>query len=123
MSEQGTILVVDDCHESLKLLTDILSAEGYQVRPADSGELALASVAASPPELILLDINMPGMNGSELATQLVLHHPEMKVLFTSGYTDNPIVLHRIVDEGTAFIGKPYSLATMAIKVREVIDKA
>ena len=66
---------------------------------------------------------MPGMNGSELATQLVLHHPEMKVLFTSGYTDDAIVHHGVLDEGVSFIGKPYTPLALARKVREVLDKA
>ena len=52
----GSILIVDDSEESLKLLSGILGAEGYNVRPADSGELALAAVTLSPPELILLDM-------------------------------------------------------------------
>jgi diguanylate cyclase (GGDEF)-like protein len=70
MINKGKILVVEDTHASLKLITDILSAEMYQVRPADSGELALASVASLPPELILLDIRMPGMDGFEVLRRL-----------------------------------------------------
>src|SRR5215471_8755981 len=65
-----TILVVDDDSESRALLTTILTAEGYEVRPADRGELALASIAASRPELILLDIRMPGMDGFEVCRRL-----------------------------------------------------
>jgi PAS domain S-box-containing protein len=68
--DKGTILVVDDNLESLRMLSGILAAEGYQTRPADSGELALASVAASPVELILLDIRMPGLDGFEVCRQL-----------------------------------------------------
>ena len=63
MKESRTILVVDDDPRSLALLTGVLSGEGYRVRPADSGELALASIAANRPQLILLDIRMPGMSG------------------------------------------------------------
>ncbi len=70
MKSKGTILLVGDAHESLKLLREILSAEGYTVRPADSGELALASAAAHPPELILLDIRMPHMDGFEVLRRL-----------------------------------------------------
>jgi two-component SAPR family response regulator len=66
---------------------------------------------------------MPGMNGSELATQLVLHHPEMKVLFTSGYTEDVISHHGVLAEGVSFIGKPYTPSALARKVREVIDEA
>ncbi len=67
---KGVILAVDDTPASLKLLADTLTGAGYQVRPADSGELALASVAASPPELILLDIRMPGLDGFEVFRRL-----------------------------------------------------
>lgn len=70
MNRNSTILVVDDDSHSLRLLTDILTGEGYHVRPADSGELALASVEAGAPELILLDIRMPGMSGFEVCRQL-----------------------------------------------------
>ena len=65
---------------------------------------------------------MPGMSGAELATQLVLHHPEMKVLFTSGYTDDAITRHGILDDGVSFLGKPYTPLVLARKVREVLDE-
>jgi DNA-binding NarL/FixJ family response regulator len=65
---------------------------------------------------------MPGMNGAELARQLVLHHPERKVLFTSGYTDDAIVRHGILKEGVSFIGKPYTPSALAKKVRGVLDR-
>ena len=70
MTQPGTILVVDDELGSLKLLTTLLVAEGYQVRPADSGELALASAGAKPPDLILLDVFMPGIDGLEACRRL-----------------------------------------------------
>ena len=62
------------------------------------------------------------MNGSELAKQLVLIYPEMKILFTSGYTDETITRHGILDEGVSFLGKPYTPSALAKKVREVLDK-
>jgi two-component system cell cycle sensor histidine kinase/response regulator CckA len=67
---QGTVLVVEDTLASLKLLTDTLSAAGYQVLPANSGELALAAVALKGPQLILLDLRMPGMDGFEVLRRL-----------------------------------------------------
>ena len=70
MSTKGTILVVDDTPANLELLVDSLTAAGYQVFAADSGELALAAVAARPPELILLDIHMPGLDGFEVCRRL-----------------------------------------------------
>src|SRR3984957_20043645 len=63
---KGAILVVGDQPESLKLLTGILAGEGYRVRPAGGDELALASVAVEPPELILLDTHLGGMDGLEV---------------------------------------------------------
>jgi PAS domain S-box-containing protein len=70
MIDAGTILVVDDEPESLTLLTDVLRRAGYQVRPADEGQLALESVQAKVPDLILLDIRMPGMDGFQVCRQL-----------------------------------------------------
>ena len=93
--------------------------------PARNGAeaIALAQGYGDRIDLLLTDVVMPGMNGSELATQLVLHHPEMEVLFTSGYTDETITRHGVLDEGVSFIGKPYTLSALARKVRGVLDKA
>ena len=66
MTNKNTILVVDDNPALLKLLADILQAEGYGVRSAISGELALHAAANEPPDMVLLDIRMPGMNGFEV---------------------------------------------------------
>jgi FixJ family two-component response regulator len=63
------------------------------------------------------------MSGKELATRLVPLHPEMKVLFMSGYTDDAIVHHGVLDEGVSFIGKPYTSPALARKIREVLEKA
>src|SRR5204863_2135679 len=70
MSHNGTILAVDDDSKALALLMSVLSEEGYHVQPADSGRLALFSVAAQPPDLILLDLRMPGMDGFEVCRLL-----------------------------------------------------
>src|SRR3972149_11357535 len=70
MKKNGSILIVEDARESLTLLTKLLSAEGYAVRSAGSGDLALASAAANPPDLILLDIRMPGVDGFEALRRL-----------------------------------------------------
>lgn len=66
MSERATILVVDDTSESLALLVNILIREGYSVMPANSGELALASIAQKSPDLILLDVRMKGISGLDV---------------------------------------------------------
>ena len=119
------VLVVEDEDIVRNLCTRILERLGYEVLQARNGFEAVASAEANGMriDLLLTDVVMPGMNGSELATQLVLHYPEMKVLFTSGYTDDAITRHGVLDEGVSFIGKPYTPVALARKVREVLDKA
>ncbi|MCX6360173.1 MAG: response regulator [Armatimonadetes bacterium] len=89
MSDHATILLVDDVPESLSALAEILGAAGFVVLPADSGELALASVAARPPDLVLLDIRMPGMDGFEVCRRLKSDAAtaEIPVIFLSAGTD------------------------------------
>jgi signal transduction histidine kinase/CheY-like chemotaxis protein len=119
-----TVLLVED-EDTLRTLCErILGDLGYQVMPARNGAeaIAVAQKNGERIDLLLTDVVMPGMSGRELATQLVLHHPEMKVLFTSGYTDDAIVHHGVLDEGVSFIGKPYTPSVLARKVREVLGK-
>jgi PAS domain S-box-containing protein len=89
MTQGGNILVVDDEPEALQLLAGILTSGGYRVRPADSGKLALASVAAERPELILLDIRMPGMGGFEVCQRLKAceNSRDIPVIFVSAGRD------------------------------------
>jgi CheY-like chemotaxis protein len=120
-----TVLVVED-EDTLRTLCErILGGLGYQVMPARNGAeaIALAQGYGDRIDLLLTDVVMPGMNGRELATQMVLHHPEMQVLFMSGYTNDAIGKHGVLDEGVSFIGKPYTPLALARKVREVLDKA
>ena len=119
------ILLVEDEDTVRSLGVRILKDLGYRVLQARNGDeaLALAMGYGERIDLLLTDVVMPGMNGADLATQLVLHHPETKVLFTSGYTDDAIVRHGVLDEDVLFIGKPYSPSALARKVREVLDTA
>jgi nitrogen-specific signal transduction histidine kinase len=120
-----TVLLVED-EDTLRTLCErILGDLGYQVMPARNGAeaIAVAQKYGERIDLLLTDVVMPGMSGRELATQLVLHHPEMQVLFMSGYTDDAIGKHGVLDEGVSFIGKPYTPSALARKVRKVLDEA
>ena len=108
--EIGNILVVDDTPQTLRLLTTILSAENYTVRPADSGALALASIQASPPELILLDVKMPEMSGFDVCRQLQ-QNPKTQaipVIFLSGLTDLDDRVQGFQLGAVDFIAKPFN---------------
>jgi len=119
-----TVLLVEDEDVVRVLCVQVLEQLGYKVLQAGNGAeaIALAQGYGDRIHLLLTDVVMPGMSGNILATQLVLHHPEMKVLFMSGYTDDAIGHHGVLDEGVSFIGKPYSPERLARKVREVLDK-
>jgi len=118
-----TVLVVEDETMVRTLAVKLLRRRGYDVLAVRSGEeaLDLASQHEGSIDLLLTDVVMPGMNGAELAAILGRQRPQMKVLFASGYTDNVIVHHGVLEPGLAFLSKPYSSDTLAAKVREVLD--
>jgi len=118
-----TILVVEDDEVVRDLVCQILRDSGYTILEARHGEEALliCEQHAGPIHLMMTDVVMPGMSGPELAERLAPLHPEMKVLYMSGYTDNAIIHHSVVDAGTAFLQKPFTLEILTRKVREVLD--
>jgi CheY-like chemotaxis protein len=120
-----TVLLVEDEEILRNLCVRILERLGYRVMQASNGDeaIALATGYVERIDLLVTDVVMPGMHGRELANRLTGIHPETRVLFTSGYTDNAIVHHGVLDEGVSFIGKPYSPSALARKVRDVLDKA
>ncbi len=73
--------------------------------------------------LLFTDVIMPRMNGRELATKLAAIRPGIKVLYASGYTENVIAHHGVLDEGVEFLAKPYRPTTLAARVRQVLDQA
>lgn len=118
-----TILLVED-EESLRTLAArILGQCGYRVLPAtDAAEaLALSQRHEGPIHLMVTDVVMPGTSGPELAKRLGPLRPEMKVLYMSGYTENGIVRHGVLEEDTSFLQKPFDRKGLARKVREVLD--
>jgi DNA-binding NtrC family response regulator len=120
-----TILAVEDEIEVRKLVAQILTGQGYKVIEASDGEEAIKVAhknSGKKIHLLLTDVVMPGMSGRELAETLALRHPGLKILYMSGYTDNAIVHHGVLEEGVNYIQKPFTLDALARKVREVLDR-
>ena len=82
----------------------------------------MANAHADKIHLLMTDVVMPGMNGRDLARHLTPLYPDIKLLFMSGYTANVIAHQGVLDEGVAFIQKPFSMTDLAEKLREVLDK-
>jgi PAS domain S-box-containing protein len=125
-SKQGfeTILLVEDEEMVRKLARTVLQKNGYTVLEASNGEEALRIVQGqngNPIHLMVTDVVMPGMSGRQLADRLLPLRPEMKVLYMSGYTDDAIVHHGVLDPGIAYIQKPFAPDALASKVRQILD--
>lgn len=124
-SKQGTetLLLVEDEEQVRNLASRILSAYGYTVIEAADGQSALGLIQENQASIHLLitDVVMPRMSGRQLADQMPSTHPGIKVLYMSGYTDDAIVHHGIVDADIEFIQKPFTPAALAQKVRDVLD--
>ena len=118
-----TILLVEDEAIIRELTVQILEADGYQVLEAMDGTeaLGIAGEHTTPIHLLLTDVLMPGMNGRELADKLRLHHPDMRVLFMSGYDERQIDREEAEGGDTGFLPKPFSTEILRRKVRDVLD--
>jgi two-component system cell cycle sensor histidine kinase/response regulator CckA len=118
-----TILLAEDAEVLRRLLREILVQNGYTVLLAGNGEEALrrSREHPGPIHLLVTDMVMPQMSGRELASRLVPQRPETKVLYMSGYTEEAIATHGVLDAGTAFLEKPFSPDSLARKVREILD--
>jgi CheY-like chemotaxis protein len=119
-----TILVVDDEPLLRDIIVEMLNPLGYKVLKASHGEEALlvSSKFSGKIDLLLTDVIMPGMNGKELADALVHIRPETKVIFISGYTDDAIAHHGVLEEGIVLLQKPVTEKMLASKIREVLDR-
>jgi len=117
-----TILVVEDEEALRGSIGEFLGGLGYTVLSAESGHQALEVTREFDRAIHLMvsDVVMPKMSGRELAQILESRRPEMKTIFMSGYTDDAIVRHGVQEEGVVFLQKPFSLSTLARKIREVL---
>ena len=120
-----TILLVEDEPMILDITTKMLERQGYTVQAAATpGEaIRLAREHVGEIHLLMTDVVMPEMNGRDLAKNLLSLYPNLKRLFMSGYTADVIAHHGVLDEGVQFIQKPFSVQTLAVKVRGVLDEA
>ncbi len=116
-----TILVVEDDAAIRNLASEVLGEHGYKVVDASSGEDALGIHKTLPAvDLVLTDVIMSGMNGQELAERLAVAQPGIKVLYMSGYTENALLRHGMLDPGPNFLSKPFRPEELLAKVGEVL---
>lgn len=118
-----TVLLVEDSQPVRDLGEMLLTEQGYRVLVAKNGADALAILEADngPLDLLLTDVVMPEMNGKDLARRALDVHPEIRVLYMSGYTDEVIARRGVLEEGVQFIQKPFTAQGLASKVREVLE--
>ncbi len=116
------ILLVEDAESLRELTRKFLEMDGYTVLEAVTGAEAvrLAREHDGPIHLLLTDVVMPEMAGQEVAKQVSAIRPEVRVLFMSGYTENAILHHGVIDTGTLLIAKPFSREALAEKLRETL---
>jgi nitrogen-specific signal transduction histidine kinase len=120
-----TVLVVEDEDAVRRIVKIALESTGYRVIEARNGPdaLDLARAHAGGIQMLVTDVVMPEMSGREVAARIAEAHPGVRILYMSGYTDDAVMRHGIVESGVAFLQKPFSPLSLARKVREVLDAA
>ena len=119
-----TVLFTDDARTVRTLLQNILQSLGYDAIEAATPEAAIqvAREHAGPIHLLITDVIMSGMNGRQLYEAVRTIRPEIKALYISGYTDDIIAPHRVLDPGIHFLAKPFTLAALSEKIREALGE-
>ncbi|MFA6970367.1 MAG: response regulator [Gallionella sp.] len=123
MTGKNTILAVDDTPASLQLLVDMLTAQGYQVVPAGSGELALSAVALRQPDLILLDIGMPGMDGFEVLRRIKANEQsrDIPIIFISAFGEGGERAEGLKLGAVDFVSKPFQHEELLARVQTHLE--
>ncbi len=118
-----TVLLAEDEDSVRTVAAEVLTRHGYTVLAAEDGEAAWVMARAYPGQihLLLTDAVMPRMNGRELAERVTASRPQIRVLFASGYTDDPTLLHGIATDELLFIQKPFTSLDLLLRVRSVLD--
>ena len=116
-----TILVVEDDDTVRGFVQRVLVGHGYTVLAASSGAEALEIAPQQAIDMLITDVVIPDMHGPEIARRFSEIHPDAKTLFVSGYTENAIAHHQVLDEGVAFLQKPLSVANLVHKIRQVLE--
>ncbi|MBI1983793.1 MAG: response regulator, partial [Acidobacteria bacterium] len=122
---EETILLVEDEGALRSMVRGVLQSHGYKVLEARNGEdaLSVCEQLKGRIHLLLTDVIMPEMSGPQLADRLAVFHRHMKILYISGYTDEGIIHHGILDAGTNFLQKPFTPEALVRKVREVLGNS
>ncbi len=121
-SGNGVVLVVEDNPDVRETMGEMLRLLGYSVLLASHPQEALRLAAANTIDLLISDVVLPEMRGSELAHALTVMQPNLKVLFMSGYTENSVIEQGELKPGVAFLAKPFTIAQLSAKVKETLER-
>ena len=118
-----TILLAEDEPDLRELTRIFLEGYGYNVLEAASAEQAIqtADLFAGPIDLLLTDVIMPGMSGRQLAENILRNRPQTKIVYMTGYTDDMVVQHKVLEPGVMLLQKPFSRVDLGMKVRSMLD--
>lgn len=121
---QASILIVEDEFSVRKMIVAGLAKRGHQIFTSENAEKALefSRNHSNLIDLMLTDVIMPGMSGKELYNMLIKERPDMKVFFMSGYAENILTSHGIVQKGINFIAKPFTIKEMANKIENILSE-